>query len=562
MADAPKPKLQQKTGVSEVLTEAVRHRAAEATVARKEVSADPRFANISANAFFKVMFAENTKPEAKREEVAKLLTFEGTKEQNRERIKEFELFKEYLQSQREEMAQEIIRLTDTGTFSELKQVYDDLNTSLVQFDQKMQPLTDIIDAVYTLRTNGLTLEAFQEILRDRKREEELLRTKEAKRIEFNQLKSSVEGIHSDLAALGEQRSFFGLGGVKEEARVQIARKNEELKHVVDTLDGLSEEIAELDKQTPTESELGEYVEQKKKLRELLDISADDHKQRQKDLVDAAVNFVNTAKTRVGSVREHLGQMNDQVENLFDANNMMGTVYAIMNEGIKSAADGNQKIRDELAPPAQGSEDMIAQMAREQKKMSVEQHITMLDASAADTMATYADLTSGAIRIKTMKDAVDQQAIRARAMHNQGISGVADRLSVVLQAVSSAALGEASAMAKDTLQQMAQNTNKVAQKESIRIAMGIEEQNSDLSKAIDDLGAYGEVVRAATNITREGLSDMRNKLDELKKLAEDVQGDVQDSIAVNADVARPQSAAARTPAAAGEATPSPFKLGRH
>ena len=27
-------------------------------------------------------------------------------------------------------------------------------------------------------------------------------------------------------------------------------------------------------------------------------------------------------------------MNDQVENLFDANNMMGTCYAILNEGIK------------------------------------------------------------------------------------------------------------------------------------------------------------------------------------------------------------------------------------
>ena len=560
MADAPKPKLQQKADVSDVLTEAVRHRAAETKAVRKEVSADPRFASISANSFFKVMFAENTKPEAKRAEVAKLLTFEGTKEQNREKIKEFELFKEYLQSQREEMAQEIIRLTDTGTFAELKQVYDDLNTSLVQFDERMQPLTDIIDAVYTLRTNGLTLEAFQEILRDRRREEELLRTKKAKQEEFRQLKSSVEGMHSDIAALGENRSFFGLGGVKEEARISIARKNEELKLVVDSLDKLSGEVRVLDQQTPTESELGEYIEQKNKLRELLDISAEDHKQRQKDLVDSAVNFVNTAKTRVGSVRQHLGQMNDQVENLFDANNMMGTVYAIMNEGIKAAADSNQKTRDTLQPPTGGGEDMIAQMAREQKKMAVEQHITMLDASAADTMATYADLTSGAIRIKTMKDAVDQQAIRARAMHSQGISGVADRLSVVLQAVSSAALGEASAMAKDTLQQMAHNTNKVAQKESIRIAMGIEEQNSDLSKAIDDLGAYGEVVRAATNITREGLTDMRSKLDELKKLAEDVQGDVQDSIAVNADVARPQ----KTPekAAAGEPTPSPFKLGRH
>ena len=561
MADAPKPKLQQKTDVSEVLTEAVRHREAEGRATRKEVSADPRFANISANAFFKVMFAENTKPEAKREEVAKLLTFEGTKEENRERIKEFELFKEYLQSQREEMAQEIIRLTDTGTFSELKQVYDELNTSLVEFDDKMRPLTDIIDAVYTLRTNGLTLEAFQEILRDRRREEELVRTKKAKQAEFENLKSSVNRINSDIAGLGENRSFFGLGGVKEEARIAIARKNTELKTISDTLTRLSGELTELDKQTPTESELGEYAEQKTKLRELLDISADEHKERQKALVDSAVNFVNTAKARVGSVRQHLGQMNDQVENLFDANNMMGTVYAIMNEGIKDASENNQKSRDTLQPPAEGAEDLIAKMAREQKKMAIEQHITMLDASAADTMATYADLTSGAIRIKTMKDAVDQQAIRARTMHSQGISGVADRLSVVLQAVSSAALGEASAMAKDTLQQMAQNTNKVAQKESIRIAMGIEEQNSDLSKAIDDLGAYGEVVRAATNITREGLSDMRSKLDELKKLAEDVQGDVQDAIAVNADVARPQKQASARPEA-GEPTPSPFKLGRH
>ena len=49
-------------------------------------------------------------------------------------IKEFELFKEYLQSQREEMAQEIIRLTDTGTFAELKTVYDELNRSLIDFD--------------------------------------------------------------------------------------------------------------------------------------------------------------------------------------------------------------------------------------------------------------------------------------------------------------------------------------------------------------------------------------------------------------------------------------------
>ena len=68
------------------------------------------------------------------------------------------------------------------------------------------------------------------------------------------------------------------------------------------------------------------------------------------------------------------------------------------------------------------------------------------------------------------------------------------------------------------------------------------------------------MRAATNITREGLTDMRAKLDELKKLAEDVQGDVHDSIAVNAETASQQKVPADKPAAAS-ATPSPFKLGQ-
>jgi hypothetical protein len=562
MATAAKAKLKSNTDLSDVLTDAVKARQNTAMAAVVEQQADPRYADIASNPFYSVMFSEATTPEKKRAEVTALLTYEGTKEENRERMKAFELFKEYLQSQREEMAQEIIRLTDTGTFSELKSVYDDLNTSLIDFDNRMQPLTDIIDAVYTLRTNGLTMEAFQEILKDRRREEELIRLKAEKQDTFNKLKQNVTETQAGIAALGEDRSFFGLGPVRQQSREAIARRSLELGDIDQNLTTLGNEIAELDKQTPTESELGEFVEQKRKLRELLDISADEHKQRQKDLVDSAVNFVTTAKTRVGSVREHLGQMNNQVENLFDANNMMGSVYAILNEGIKAATDNNQRVRDVLQPPTAGTEDMIAQMSREQKKMAVEQHITMLDASAADTMATYADLTSGAIRIKTMKDAVDQQAIRARSMHSQGISGVADRLSVVLQAVSSAALGEASAMAKDTLQQMAENTNKVAQKESIRIAMGVQEQNSDLAKAIDDLGAYGEVVRTATNITREGISDMRVKLDELKKLAEDVQGDVKDSVAVNADTARTGSTRTTATATATKAPPSPFNLGKN
>jgi len=158
MSTAASPKPEKKADLSDVLTDAVRAKQTQKTAAkREEQAADPRYANIAANPFYKVMFSEETKPEQKKEEVTKLLTFEGTKEENREKIKQFELFKEFLQSSREEMAQEIIRLTDTETFAELKSVYDELNQSLIDFDDRMRPLTEIIDAVYTLRTNGLTV---------------------------------------------------------------------------------------------------------------------------------------------------------------------------------------------------------------------------------------------------------------------------------------------------------------------------------------------------------------------------------------------------------------------
>ena len=51
------------------------------------------------------------------------------------------------------------------------------------------------------------------------------------------------------------------------------------------------------------------------------------------------------------MRQHLGQMNDQVENLFDVNNMIGTCYAILNEGIRDATANNDKVRETLQEPA-------------------------------------------------------------------------------------------------------------------------------------------------------------------------------------------------------------------
>jgi hypothetical protein len=530
----------QKNDLSEILNQNVREAATRSTRTKtKEISS--AFENIAANTFFKIMFDEQISPEDKKAAAHKAMVFEGTKQEVRARVREFTEFQEYLQHVREEMAQEIIRLTDTDAFSELQSTYAEFHDSMIDFNNAMTPLTEIIDAIYDLRTNGLTFDAFEEIKNDRDAEAELAKFRAEKQDEMRRQEQAINDLLRQNASLGQQRGMFGFGGVKESARMEIARNAIEIENKQKALDEARKALEEAAAARRAEkSKLGEFSAQKDKLRELLDISSEDHKERQKTLVDKALNFVTTAKTRVGSVRSHLDQMDGQVENLFDANSRMRGMYSILNDALVDAEASNQSLREKYAGGVE-AESMIAKMEREDKRTAIEEHIGVLSAAATDTMETFADLTSQATRVRTMKEANRSQSEMARRMHSQGIAGVADRLSVVLQAVSSAALNESSSMAKDTLAKMSQSTNAIAQKESIRLAMGQREINNDLDKALADLEQYGEVQRTATNITREAVGEMRLKLEELQALAHGVQDDLRESIAVHADVAEGTSA---------------------
>src|SRR5262249_32079953 len=125
--------------------------------------------------------------------------------------------------------------------------------------------------------------------------------------------------------------------------------------------------------------------------------------------------------------------------------------------------------------------------------------------------------------------------KTRQLHSSGVAGVADQLSTVLQAVSAAALGESSEMARMSLDRMNTKTQDLSQKEVIRLALGSAETNSEPNKAPAGLEQYGEVIRTATTITREGLKETKDLLGKLEHAAQDVQRDVRESFSVAADV---------------------------
>ena len=501
----------------------------------KKRSSDSKFAKIESNSFYKIIFSDSD-PETKKEQIAKALAYdlESEKNINKDKLAEFELLKEWLMDQRKDMAQEIINLTDTDAFSELKDVFDEMNQGLLDFEKQMSPLTDILDAVYRLRmaSDGAMFDVFQEIQDDKAEEERIAQLRDEQNLKLQAINHGVDQINNEIFSLEQDKSWFGLGGTKKSALNSIRQKQQELgiknREVLD----LTKEIENT--KYERSSEFAEFAKEKEKLRELLDISSEQHKQRQKNLVESANTFVDVADSRTSSVLEHLEGINDQIDRLGDSNNGLRSVYAVISEAVEEAEETNKSTRETLIDESE-EESNIAKMRRENNKMAVEDHITALTAAKVDTMGTFGDLTAESYRIKAMKDSNDSQVAKTRSLNSKGVSGVASRLSTVLQGVSMAALTESSEVAHMTLERMNDQTNAMAQQEALKNAMGIRQENDALVKAISELESYGKVARAATDISREGYQEMKANLEELEKTDRDVGDAVKDAVAVGAEV---------------------------
>lgn len=515
---------------SSVLTDAVVRQAEKAREEKKieAVTADQKFPKIKENAFFKLVFAEG-KPEEKRSEIAKARTFSGTKEEMREREKAYEEFKEYLSYQRELMASQIISLQDNETFGLLQTVYGGFTDRLRDFDKKIEPLTRVLTSLFNLRTNGVSFDAIDQIERDRAKEREIAGKIEANAQELKAIEMQLTRLDGEISYLRTQKSLFGFGDIKADARMQIDRNEREIARLRADAKAATDRSAALEaeraSQRTANEKLAPFAGEIDDLRQLLDLSSDEHKKRQEELMKAALDFISTSVSSVDQVRNHMGKLETQIFNLRDANGSMRSIYTIM-DGAEAEADvANRKLLGDVQAAAP-TDDALEKMRRENRRQELEEYLAQLMTSKNDTTETLSDLTSQSIRITAIKDNADRQSEKARKLRTGGISGVADRLSAVMTSVSHAALGEASAMAEDVLLKMRQNTNVIAQQQVIQNATGLKEEQTALERAAAELEEWGQVVKTATDITRSTVDEMRLGAEDLKTKIADLADDIQ------------------------------------
>lgn len=523
-------------------------------VSRNISEAEDQFAGIKENTFHQIVLGSAASPEEKMRSVAQALEFTEDRAKNRERIKEFDAFKEYLQSISEEMSKKRIQMTDTETYAELQNVYGEFNDDLNNFIETMKPLTDITDALYKLRQDGKTREALDQIKEDRVWEQEQLEKISIADNVIRDTNRKIRRLTEENAHLSQEKGFFGYGQIKPAALAQIAINEADIAALNKSLETGTAELVTLNTELDERKTLMADSFEVQQLRNLLDLSTEEHTERQAQLVEAALKFVTTGKERFGAIRSHLNLMSEQIEGLGDNNGTMVQIYAVMNEATKAAETVNQEKRSVIVAQPK-PESLIEQMNQDNMKKDIEEHIGVLATTTVDTMQAFADLTTERVKIQNMDASTKKQSESARAMHSRGISAVASQLSTVLTAVNAAAINETQAMASNTLAMMTRVTNDVAQKEAIRIAIGRDDINNELEETLETLANFGDTQREATEITRDALERVRATMEEMERLAKDTGEATADFASVSADVV----AGAKEPKKKDVAPASSFKI---
>ncbi|WP_294966032.1 hypothetical protein [uncultured Gilliamella sp.] len=521
---------------------------------QKTAKVENHLENIKDNSFFKVIFSDNLSLEQKVEEVTRILEFSDNKEVDRAKIQEFDTFKEYLQSISEEMSKQRIEMTDTEVFAELQRVYADFNNDLNSFIEKIKPLTEITDALYNLRQNGETRNALAKIKADQEWDEEKEAEKQQIQNEFIKFEKQITELKLEIEVLQKDKGFFGLGQIKAASKAKIAANETKIEQLDRDIQNNHKKLADIQEEIKQHHEQRSQSIDVEKLKELLNLTSEQHTLRQADMVESALKFVNQGKERFGAIRGHLEKMVKQIEGLCDNNGNMIQIYAIMNEATKKVEIVHRELRQELEHKDVG-DNLLESMKLDEARRNLDEHIDTVSTATVDTMQTYGELTTEAIKIRNMQAATKKQVESARAMHSRGIASVASQLSVVVTAVNSAAINEAQSMASNTLAEMARVTNDIAKNEAIRIATGRDNINDDLEAMLQNLAEFGDTQREATEITRSALETMRANLDEIEKMAKDVQDDTRDFIAVTGDVLSEKT----EPKKESTNTTSPFKL---
>ena len=518
--------LKRKMTAREIATQSVRRKAS--TVVKRGISTNP-FSLIVAN--------ETTSSKQKAKLIQNLLTGENALEN----VKLLENYKAELQEQRKLDNQAVIDLTDDAVFSQLKDVIESMHKGVMDFRDQLAPFTEIVTALNTMRMNGVTAGVLQEIIREKEEHDK-------RQEEINSLNSEIERINSENNYYAEKNIELGndkilwLGPVKKSSQDQIGKNIRNTEINSEKVIEIQSKVEELNNFKAPDSKFEEFIEEKNKLRSLLDISSDKHQENQQRLIGTARDFVVNSDEQMKGVLGKFSSMTNQLDKLQKSNYHHGTVYSVIDEAQSNSLKLNKKNLEQirsLAPQTdeeKEAETQVEALDRQRKEKDIAVLYDTLYSSKTDTSRVSGELMRSQANIDQAVKSNKQQFEKAKRIQSSGIAGTANGLSTVLQAVNRAAISETSESAQIAIDEINKIAMGVLQDEAISSAEENRQISDDLEKAFNELSEYNETFQAAAQINKEAFEDINAGTDELKSKIEQFRDTLQENRSVAADAA--------------------------
>ncbi|MBU6475255.1 MAG: hypothetical protein KGL10_06430 [Alphaproteobacteria bacterium] len=536
MANGTSPKLQELLEQAKKRTEKTAPKKPTPGAPEAEKKKQEKTFDMDNNTFYKIVFSDAT-PEEKKAQFVAAMTYDAklTQEENKRRQKELDLFKEYLQFERRRMAQDIITLADTDAFAQMHDMINDMCGAISDYDKNMQPLSDIIDAIWKLRQEGkeMTLEVYKEIQAEK--ENAIIRDQNIsdRKKEISELEHMNASAEAQIEVLRQQKTGMPWNRrTSDAALAKIAKIEAETAQRLADIAGKKQDLETL-QNTPPVTKFAGFEKEKEQLRILLDISSDEWKNKQKELIRVANHFIDTTAERGADVQKLLESVSEQIDTLNDANRGVQSIYGLLAEASVEASKVNKKQRDQHMLPTDG-ETKVQETMRQNKLAAIEDYIANSETSARDTAKSYADLAIQGNRITAMKGANLEQRQNARELTTSGIAGVAEGLSVALTTISAAALNESTEHARDALRVMSEKTDLQNQQEALRQAAGYAELATTVNEQAEKLRAFREVSDAATEMKQKGLEALKDSMKTAMECAQELLDSTAEQRGLDAD----------------------------
>lgn len=438
------------------------------------------------NPFYRLLGSTEYSDEQKAELVAKLLTFDEkmNEAENKERLELLRQFDAFLQFQRTEQAEEMIRLSKSDVYPKLKATLDDILNKYQDFESSLSALTGPLEAIQRIRAEGQAFDSIMSAHELRQHEDALRKAAEDVQIKVDSLADTLDR-NKDEFAYEDSKFFKKIFSPKHKAKLRELSEN-----ITRTTSDLGSAGTELATATATYEETRSKVAadpRQQQLRELIDIGSEKYGTKIDALADAAQQFIDFTRDSLSVSLLRLEKAGDDIETLDRRTRGQSRVYTVLAEGSTNSHETNQKklveVEGKISDLKASGADPVQLTELQETQAQLQDYLATQNNQNSSMAQLNIILLEQQATLEAMSKSNTNAMARADQALNKGVATAATRLATVLVTIHTAAADEAVVQVNDVFDAVKEKTKGLLSAQFENIVSMWDRRNQEMSSTI-------------------------------------------------------------------------------